>query len=158
MTNIPETQRQPIHLIHRLVVILYDFLLLAAVLFFAVAVVSPLLSILGLMDTTQIGQHLLWKHLLLQLYLLAVCYFYFAWPWLRGGQTLGLQAWRAQLVSADTQPVTHKKLFIRFTIALVSWACLGMGFIWSLFEPQRRTWHDLASGTQLIKKPRLQKH
>lgn len=142
-----------IHLLLRLAAIFYDALLLIAVLFFAGLLVSPLLYVAGMMDMTQVEQVHPLAELPLQLYLLVVCYFYFAWPWLHGGQTLGLKTWRVKLVSADEQPLTHQRLLIRFAVAIVSWACLGLGFWWSLFDAQRLTWHDKASKTRLVKIP-----
>ncbi len=142
-----------IHLFLRLVAIFYDALLLIAVLFFAGVIVSPLLSMTGLMNVEKIGEHHLLVQLAFQLYLLAVSYFYFAWPWMRGGQTLGLQVWRVKLISSNDQPLTHRRLLIRFFISALSWACLGLGFFWSLFDPQRLTWHDKLSHTQLVKLP-----
>ncbi len=142
-----------IHLLLRLAAIFYDTLLLAAVLFFAAMLVSPLLNLAGMMDMNNIDKIHPLVELPFQLYLLAVCYFYFALPWLRGGQTLGLKTWRVKLVSADDQSLTHQRLLIRFAVSIVSWACLGLGFWWSLFDSQRLTWHDKASKTVLVKLP-----
>jgi uncharacterized RDD family membrane protein YckC len=33
----------------------------------------------------------------------------------------------------------------------VSLAAAGLGFLWSLVDAERRTWHDLASGTVLVR-------
>ena len=41
-----------------------------------------------------------------QIYLLAICFFYFAGFWVRGGQTLGLRTWRMKLVTTDGGPIT----------------------------------------------------
>src|SRR4030067_170759 len=38
---------------------------------------------------------------LYQLYLLVICFFYYAGFWVRGGQTLGLRTWRMKLVRND---------------------------------------------------------
>ena len=31
-----------------------------------------------------------------------------------------------------------------------SWSAAGLGFLWSLFNPQKRTWHDIASNCVLV--------
>lgn len=89
-----------------------------------------------------------------QAWLALVAWFYLAVSWTRGGQTLGMRAWRCRLVTADGGPVGWGRTVARFAAALVSWAALGLGFWWSLADPQRRTWHDRWSGTRLVLMPR----
>jgi len=83
-------------------------------------------------------------------YLFAICFLYFSWSWCRGGQTLGMKAWKIKLVAEDG-PVSRKAAFIRFVSALISWAPLGLGFVTSLFHQQNLAWHDVASQTRLIR-------
>lgn len=85
-------------------------------------------------------------------YLILIIYLFFAWFWVRGGQTLGMRAWKIRLVSTR-QPgisVTWQESWLRFVGALFSWACLGAGFLWSMFDTERMTWHDRFSNTMLI--------
>ena len=91
---------------------------------------------------------------LYQLYLLVICFFYYAGFWVRGGQTLGLRTWRMKLVSNDDGPITWAMALKRFVYALLSLICLGLGFLWVLHDRENLTWHDRWSGTKLI---RLQK-
>lgn len=89
---------------------------------------------------------------LFQAYLIVVAWAYLAVCW-RAGHTLGMKAWRIRIVGpGDT--VSWKATVIRFGMALVSWLGAGIGFFWSLFHPQRATWHDLASGTRLLVTPK----
>lgn len=89
------------------------------------------------------------------LLLLAVSFAYLGLSWRRGGQTLGMRAWRLYLVNTDgSRPVSWRALMLRYLVAMVSLAAVGLGFVWSLFEPNRRTWHDLASGTVMVRKPK----
>jgi uncharacterized RDD family membrane protein YckC len=125
----------------RLAAIFYDGLLLVALWMFAAAlVVIP--------TGTEIDP----GHLFFRIYLLVVSWAYFAICW-RGGQTLGMKAWRIRLIGTE-QPIGWINTLIRFTVALASLVCFGLGFIWSIFHPHRATWHDLASGTVLIVEPR----
>ena len=92
-----------------------------------------------------------------QIYLLAIFFFYYAGFWVRGGQTLGLRTWRLKLVRDGGGPVTWAVAFKRFGFALVSLLCLGLGFIWALFDRDKLAWHDRWSGTRLILLPKIQK-
>ena len=116
--------------------IFYDSLLLFSVLFFAAAIAYPVTG----------GKN----SLAYQLYLLMICFFYFTWPWLRSGQTLGMKAWRIRLCSNNDKPITLRQILLRFVMAIVSWCSLGIGFFWSLIDKQQRTWHDWVSETQLV--------
>jgi uncharacterized RDD family membrane protein YckC len=88
---------------------------------------------------------------LFQVYLLCVSFGFFAYFWRRGGQTLGMQAWHIRLVNQAGGAISLRQALLRFSIAWLSAAALGLGFVWALFEPQRRTWHDLAAGTRVIR-------
>jgi uncharacterized RDD family membrane protein YckC len=85
-----------------------------------------------------------------QLFLLLVALAFFVGFWLHGGQTLGMRAWRLRLHSSAGGPPSLRQSLIRFGVAILSWLLIGLGFLWSLLEPQRRTWHDLASGTIVL--------
>jgi uncharacterized RDD family membrane protein YckC len=115
----------------------YDSLLLASVLFFAT----------GLFQWLTQGNSPL---IVFRIYLLMVWFGYFAWPWLRSGQTLGMSAWKIQLQTMDGKPLSWQHVSQRFLMAIVSWLVLGMGFFWAVVDKQHRTWHDLASHTRLV--------
>jgi uncharacterized RDD family membrane protein YckC len=40
---------------------------------------------------------------------------------------------------------------LRAAVALVGAACLGLGYWWMFLNRDRRTWHDLASGTAVVR-------
>lgn len=88
-----------------------------------------------------------------QVYLLAIAWVYLAVCWRRGGQTLGMKAWRIRLVGHQ-QPIGWMTTLVRFIVALASLLCFGLGLLWSLFHPRRATWHDLASKTFLVVEPK----
>ena len=83
-------------------------------------------------------------------YLLMVSFLFFGWCWTHGGQTLGMRAWKIRLVNFDGKTVSWSQALTRFCLALLSWLPFGLGFIWSLFEPQRMAWHDRYSKSRLI--------
>jgi uncharacterized RDD family membrane protein YckC len=99
-----------------------------------------------------INQPALNPHLVQLIALIAVITF-FSWFWLRSGQTLGMQAWKIKLVSIDGSPVNAMQAVRRCLGATLSAGCLGMGYWWCLFDPNRRYWHDYLSGTELIRLP-----
>jgi len=74
--------------------------------------------------------------------------------WLTGGQTLGMQAWRMKLVCTGGGELTAGRVLLRCAAAVLSLACLGLGFLWKLVDPDRRYWHDRLSGTHLVLLPK----
>jgi uncharacterized RDD family membrane protein YckC len=128
-------------LLRRLGAVLYDTLLLAALLMLASFLYVPL-----------VDQALAppFNRALYQLYLLAISLAYFGWFWVHGGQTLGLRTWRLRLVAGDGGAVTWVQAVRRFLAAIVSWLCLGLGFLWVLVDREKLAWHDRFSGTRLI--------
>ncbi len=83
--------------------------------------------------------------------LLAVSAAYFIVSWSRGGQTIGMRAWRLRVVGADGRRLPWPHALLRFVVALASLAVLGLGFIWCLFDRQRRGWHDIAARSCLVR-------
>jgi uncharacterized RDD family membrane protein YckC len=136
-----ETSPSPMHeppagLFRIFAALFYDSLLLFSLLFFAAALAYPITH----------GQ----VSLAFQIYLLIVWFLYFAWPWLHGGQTLGMAAWQIRLRSINGNPLTWQQVTLRFFMAFVSWAVLGIGVFWALVDKQHRSWHDWVSKTRII--------
>lgn len=142
--NNPHTSHPPASLLRRFAAICYDSLLLLSVLFFAAL---PLTILSG--EAVHSGQ------LSFQLYLLAVCFFYFGWQWTHGGQTLGMKAWRLKIINEnDAAGITWTTSAVRFIAAMLSLLCAGLGFIWALFDRQQLAWHDRLSNTRIVLLPR----
>jgi len=127
-------------LARRLAAIVYDCCLLFSVLFFAT---------LGAL-TVSGGVAFSAGNPLYSAYLLVIAWFYFVWQWKTGRQTLGMRAWRIYLVTPDGRMPGWKNLSARFFLAGVSWFVLGAGFLWCLFDKERRALHDRGSGTLLV--------
>lgn len=129
----------------RLAAASYDGFIVLALWFIGTALVMPLSHAAVSPD------HPL-AELTYRLYLLAIGYGFFAGFWVRDGQTLGMLAWRVRLVqSGSDRAVNWKQALIRYLAAILSWVALGVGFWWSLFDAERKTWHDRLSGTELRK-------
>jgi uncharacterized RDD family membrane protein YckC len=82
--------------------------------------------------------------------LLGSAFAYFAWSWRRGGQTLGMRAWRLRLISDDGNTLNWSAALLRCVVAVFSIGLAGIGVFWALADPQRRTWHDLAARTRVV--------
>ena len=134
----------PAGLARRFAAMLYDSLLMAAALY---AAAIPAVWLHG---GAVPPDALFW----FRAWLAFVAWLYLAVSWTRGGQTLGMRAWRCRLVAADGGPIGWGRTVVRFAGAIVSWAALGLGFWWALADPERRTWHDRWSGTRIIVLPR----
>ena len=94
---------------------------------------------------------------LLSTILFFVLFGFFAKFWTHSGQTLGMQVWGVRVQNADGTAISLWQALLRFIVSIGSWLCFGLGFVWSLFDKQKRTWHDMYSGTQLVRIPKQKK-
>jgi len=90
-----------------------------------------------------------------QALLLLIAISYFCGSWLRGGQTIGMKAWRLRVVRMDGNPLDARSAALRFVTAALSWVVFALGFLWILIDPQGRAWHDRLSGTRLVRIPKV---
>ena len=118
----------------------------------AFVVITLLLLATALALLAGSGQVIAGRDPLFTLYLLLAWFFYLSWCWRNGGMTVGMRAWKVTVVSDRGEKPGWGQCVLRFLVSLGSAACLGIGFAWSLFEPRKRTWHDLASRPRLVKK------
>lgn len=75
---------------------------------------------------------------------------FFAFFWMRRGQTIGMVAWKLRVQRLDGGPLTLRQALLRFIGALLSFAAGGLGYLWMLIDPGRRTWPDLLSNTEVF--------
>lgn len=135
---------RPAGFFRRIAAMLYDGLLLLAILFVATAAGLPFNN----------GEAFASDNLYFLAYLVLVSYFFYVWFWTHGGQTLGLKAWRLKILTENGQPITWTQASIRFISAMLSWSVLGLGFIWVLIDKDNRTWHDRLSRTAVFFAPK----
>lgn len=125
--------------LRRLAIVAYDVLLLIAVLFLATALLLPF------------GNTLIQEKTFYRLYLLIVSFIFYGWFWTHGGQTLGLRAWKARVLTFEQQPITWLQAFMRFVTALAS---CGLSLLWIPLDRHRRSWHDYLSKTAVFFEPK----
>lgn len=153
---------------------LYDGLLLAAVLLIAAA--------LGTAFTG--GEAVRAGNPLFSTYLLLVTFFFFGWFWVHGGQTLGMRAWRLRLQRAHGHGLTWWHALVRFMTGLPAWIVLflavgsmaprqgdeagllallyglptpllfGIGIGWLILDHLPRSWRDRFSETEVVALPK----
>ena len=116
---------------------LYDTLLLAAILFAA-----TLLFVLVFGPAT----HGYVRHGL-QAFLWFVAGVYFTWSWLHGGQTLAMQTWRIKVTDRFGGPVRLRQALMRYFCATIFF---GIGFAWAWFDREKLFLHDRLSGCRLV--------
>jgi len=138
-------------LLRRLTAMFYDALLVLAL----VAAVNGL-ALAALVKVTAGEQQVLNAHLAQLLTALSIVLF-FSIFWVKSGQTLGMQTWRIKLVDFNGGPPSIGKSILRCLGALLSAACLGLGYLWCLVDRNHRYWHDYISGTELILLPNREK-
>lgn len=64
--------------------------------------------------------------------------------------TPGKRLFKLKVVSLDGGPLEKKQRTMRAAVSLLSAYAGGLGYLWALFEPQRRGWHDLMAGTRVV--------
>ncbi len=122
---------------------IYDGLLIISLLVVGAAIVVVPLGLIS-------GKTIPDGHPLFQLWLASWVAAFYLWFWTHGGQTLGMRAWRMRVLRLDGEPLTLWNASVRLLASLLSWLGLGLGFIWIVFGPEHRTWHDRIAGTRLV--------
>ena len=160
----PVSQHVPAPLARRLASLVYELLIVAAI------VLAASLPFAGATTSRLEG---LVRHLF-QAYLFLVVGLYFVWCWRRGGQTLAMKAWRLRLLDRDGAPVSTPQAVLRYVFAALglgtailagivlwrepraagAWLALAPGAItilWSLLDRDRQFLHDRLAGTRIVR-------
>ncbi len=131
-------------LARRLAAIVYDSLLILALLFLAT------LPFVG----TRSGEPVDPGYLPYQMTLIGVTWLFLAGFWSTSGRTLGMQAWRLSVEDRSGKSPSLAVATLRFAAAILSWLPFGLGFLWQLWDKDGLTWHDRISGTRLVHHPK----
>lgn len=158
MNATTDSDERPAPLWRRLLALVYELLVVLAI-----VLVTVMLFTLGRLDP-----HAWWYRALL----LVVVEAYFVASWVRGGQSLGMRAWRLYLRSADGGTPDLARALLRFVILASPMLLLALGLVagigvalvapfvaWALdlavaaFDPRRRALHDILAGTWIAYRP-----
>ena len=158
-------------LIRRLAALVYESLLLTAVVFAANFALLPLVTPTRGNGIVVPG---LAERAALFCILFAVLAAYFVWCWSSGRRTLAMKTWKLRLLRADGGAVTPKVALLRYLaswigpgLAVAAYAALaryGWGahaawlvafnFLWALVDRDRLFLHDRVAGTRLVTEPK----
>ena len=114
----------------------YDLFLVFSVLFLATLLWLPFNG----------GQAVLPNSVGFSLYLGLVWFVFVAVCWIRGGQTLGMRAWKLRLYSSSNARMTWAQATIRFIVGVVAWLSI-IGLLWRMLPSRFESWQDRASST-----------
>ncbi|MCU9946138.1 RDD family protein [Pseudomonas sp. PDM13] len=143
--------------IRRFAAIFYDFLLCVALmmvvtLFYQQVILRAIFGGERLRQMAEqgalIGDPVLSSLLFLSLFA------FFSKFWMRGGQTLGMQVWGVRIQNRDGSAISLWQALLRFVVAIGSWLCFGLGFLWMIVDKQKRSWHDMYSDSQVVQLPK----
>ena len=129
----------------RIMALVYESLIVAAILFLATAMAM-------LMTQKAIAPGTIW----FELYLLAVLASYFCYCWMRSGQTVGMFAWRLMLTDLDGKRVNFTAALVRFLVSML----LGfgvLGLVWALLDIDRVALQDRLTRTRVLRLPKVVK-
>jgi len=77
------------------------------------------------------------------------------YPWLMiglvRGQTVGMMALGLRIGRPNGAPVSLGRSAARAAMTVVSAAPLTLGYLWALWDPEKRTWHDVVADTRVFK-------
>ena len=123
----------------RLASMVYEGLILAAVLFVAAFL---FVGLLHYPDHPSLRP-------LFRLYLFGIVSTYFVWFWGRGGQTVPMKTWKLRLTRWDGGPVEPWRAMARSVVAAVGIGLAGITILWAWLDPDRQFLHDRLVGTRI---------
>ena len=162
MPEISSATVPPCPLWRRLLALVYDLLIVVAIMM--VAVMLGLLLTHGQLVDTDGRLRALW----FPPFEGALVAAYFVTSWLRGGQTIGMRPWHIRVTRTDGGTPSLQQAVIRVLVAAAPllllmlepriglqatlWALLLVWAGWfavALFDPRKRALHDLAANTEI---------
>ncbi len=130
----------PAPIYKRLFALLYDSLLVLAILFVA--------TFLALLINK--GESYGPNHFGFLTYLISSASFYFLWCWTKSGQTLGMKAWKLKLKTCSLNRLTLKQASLRLLCGTFCLLFFGIGLLWCLFDKNKQSLADRLCDTKTI--------
>ena len=132
----------------RLLCLIYEALLLTAVLLLAGGIATALANALAIAH----------PRMLTQLVVLGVCATYFTVQWRRSGQTLPMKTWRIRLENLSGSNISLRQALLRLALATIGYIALGATVLWALADRDGQFLHDRLTGTRLVNVPLPAQH
>ncbi|MEJ2397851.1 MAG: RDD family protein [Gammaproteobacteria bacterium] len=162
----PETVFLSASLWRRLAAMVYDSLLMFAVLIVIGATMLTYTRGLGMNQ----------NDFIFKLYLFGAIFLFLGWFWTHGGQTLGMRAWKIRLVQNDGSPVSWRHALIYYLVSLPMWGFIifaivvnagiyptphaiaqtphsllyGLALIWFLFDHMPNNWRQKVAKIKMV--------
>ena len=128
---------RPAGLLRRIGAMVYDTLVLVALW------LVTLFPIVAIFDAAVAG-------IGVQALLLGELVGFFGYFWIYRGQTTGMLAWGLKLETLSGARMTWPQVVRRLAGAALSFACFGLGYLWIIFDPAKRSWSDLLSASVVM--------
>jgi uncharacterized RDD family membrane protein YckC len=124
----------------RLLCLVYEALLLTAVILVASGLATALAQTAGIAQ----------PRTLTRIIVVIACAGYYAVQWQRRGQTLPMKTWRIRLETTAGGRITPLQALMRMSLATIGYPAMGITILWSLIDRDRQFLHDRLSGTRLV--------
>jgi uncharacterized RDD family membrane protein YckC len=110
--------------------------------------VALVTSIVGLLagHSYNVNRH----GLIVEVLFVVWAFIYFAFQWASNGRTLGMALFGIRVVMKDGSQIGRWHAIERTVALPLSFLFLGLGFLISLFQRERRALHDLIAGTCVV--------
>lgn len=153
----------------RLVALLYESLLLAALVFIASFLIAPLVSPGSASSGSLIVPSLAGRAISF-VALFALGALFFTWSWSNGRRTLPMKTWRLALVTSEGDILTRRTALIRYIAAWIgpalaiatyallahrgfgalAWPVLLANWFAAFVDPHKQFLHDRIAGTRIV--------
>jgi uncharacterized RDD family membrane protein YckC len=150
--------------------VLYEALLLTAVLFVVNFLLLPLISPASALVEHSLIVPDLPARVILFSATFGIAAIYFVWCWTGGRRTLPMKTWRMRLVDRDAASLTYKTAFVRYLaawigpgLALVTYVFLkpldlggvavvplALNYLAVFVDPEKQFLHDRIAGTRIV--------
>lgn len=131
--------------VRRFAALIYDALLLAALMLIFTTVLVMLLARSAIVPETA-G---LWAYVYRGA-LLAIAVAYYVINWTRSGQTLGMRAWRLRAVDPQGKRMSLRAALLRAFCALGAWLPAALGVLWLYVDSEHLAIQDRWSRTRVV--------
>ncbi|MCG3729445.1 RDD family protein [Vibrio cincinnatiensis] len=145
----------PAGLFRRLGALLYDSLIVMAILMVAGGIVIAILEALVALNAMSyapyqdagelLSRHPIWSPVY-TLYLATTWIYFFVFFWTRAGQTLGMRAWKIMVRNTNGSQITPTQALIRLATSV-----FGLGNLTVPIDPQKRSFQDMWAKTEVVK-------